>query len=77
MPGSRCKAGRRLHGAEAQLPPPTRRGVLLIDPSYEIKTDYTRVLAALREALTRFAECTVVIWLPQLQLLEAASCRSA
>ena len=56
----------------AQLPPPTRRGVLLIDPSYEIKTDYVRVLAALREALTRFAECTVMIWLPQLQLLEAA-----
>lgn len=30
------------------------------------------MLAALREALTRFAECTVLIWLPQLQLLEAA-----
>ena len=55
-----------------QLPPPTRRGVLLIDPSYEVKTDYTRVLATLREALTRFAECTVVIWVPQLQLLDAA-----
>lgn len=57
---------------KAQLPPPTRRGLLLIDPSYEIKTDYARVLAALREALARFAECTVLIWLPQLQLLEAA-----
>jgi hypothetical protein len=68
----RGQAGRRLHGAEAQLPPPTRRGLLLIDPPYEIKTDYIRVLAALREALTRFAECTVMIWLPQLQLLEAA-----
>lgn len=57
---------------KAQLPPPTRRGLLLIDPSYEIKTDYVRVLGALREALTRFAECTVVIWLPQLALLDAA-----
>ncbi len=57
---------------KSQLPPPTRRGLLLIDPPYEIKTDYPRVLAALREALTRFAECTVLIWLPQLQLLEAA-----
>jgi 23S rRNA (adenine2030-N6)-methyltransferase len=55
-----------------QLPPPTRRGVVLIDPSYEIKADYTKVLAALREALERFADGTVVIWLPQLQLLEAA-----
>ena len=54
------------------LPPPTRRGVVLVDPPYEIKTDYTRVLALLREVLTRFAECTVLIWLPQLQLLDAA-----
>ncbi|WP_326534408.1 23S rRNA (adenine(2030)-N(6))-methyltransferase RlmJ [Pseudorhodoferax sp.] len=57
---------------KAQLPPPTRRGLLLMDPSYEIKSDYPRVLAALREALARFAECTVMIWLPQLQLLDAA-----
>lgn len=57
---------------KAQLPPPTRRAVVLIDPSYEIKSDYTRSLAALREALARFAECTVIVWLPQLQLLEAA-----
>lgn len=56
----------------SQLPPPTRRGVVLIDPSYEIKTDYARTLSALREALTRFAEGTVIVWLPQLQLLEAA-----
>jgi 23S rRNA (adenine2030-N6)-methyltransferase len=57
---------------KSQLPPSTRRGVLLIDPSYELKTDYARTLAALREALERFAEGVVVIWLPQLQLLESA-----
>jgi 23S rRNA (adenine2030-N6)-methyltransferase len=54
------------------LPPPTRRGVVLIDPSYEIKTDYTRTLAALREALSRFPEAVVIVWLPQLQLVEAS-----
>ena len=59
-------------GLKSQLPPPTRRGVVLIDPSYEIKTDYTRTLAALREALTRFPEATVLVWLPQLQLVQAA-----
>jgi 23S rRNA (adenine2030-N6)-methyltransferase len=53
------------------LPPPTRRGVLLIDPPYEIKTDYTRTLAALREALERFADGTVIVWMPQLQSLES------
>jgi 23S rRNA (adenine2030-N6)-methyltransferase len=56
---------------KSQLPPPTRRGVVLIDPSYEIKTDYVRTLAALREALERFPEAVVLVWLPQVQLVEA------
>ena len=59
-------------GLRSTLPPPTRRGVVLIDPSYEIKTDYTRTLAALREALERFADAVVIVWLPQLQLIEAS-----
>ena len=54
------------------LPPPTRRGVLLIDPSYELKSDYAKVLAALREGLARFATGMHLVWMPQLQLLEAA-----
>ncbi|MFO1330420.1 MAG: 23S rRNA (adenine(2030)-N(6))-methyltransferase RlmJ [Rubrivivax sp.] len=57
---------------KTQLPPPSRRALVLIDPSYEIKTDYTRTLAALREALSRFAEGMVMVWVPQLQLIEAA-----
>ncbi|MDP1646910.1 MAG: 23S rRNA (adenine(2030)-N(6))-methyltransferase RlmJ [Rubrivivax sp.] len=56
---------------KSQLPPPTRRGVVLIDPSYELKADYTRTLGALREALEQFADAVVIVWLPQLQLLEA------
>lgn len=55
-----------------QLPPPTRRGVVLIDPPYELKTDYVKVLAAVRDALERFADGTIIVWLPQLQLLEAS-----
>jgi 23S rRNA (adenine2030-N6)-methyltransferase len=71
-PGVEVKLSDGFAALKSQLPPPTRRGVVLIDPSYEIKTDYARVLAALREALERFPECVVVIWLPQLQLLEAS-----
>jgi 23S rRNA (adenine2030-N6)-methyltransferase len=56
----------------SQLPPPTRRGVLLIDPPYEIKTDYPKVLAAVREALSRFADGCIMVWLPQLQTLESS-----
>jgi 23S rRNA (adenine2030-N6)-methyltransferase len=56
----------------AELPPPSRRAVVLMDPSYELKTDYGKVVTALREGLERFAEGVFLIWYPQLQLLEAA-----
>lgn len=59
-------------GLKAQLPPASRRGVLLIDPSYELKTDYAKVVAAVRDALKRFAECVIVVWYPQVNRLEAA-----
>ncbi len=58
-------------GLKGQLPPTTRRGLLLMDPSYEIKTDYAAVVAACREALTRFAEGVVMVWYPQLALRES------
>ena len=70
--GAEVHLGDGYDALKAALPPPTRRGVVLIDPPYELKTDYTRALGALREALARFAEGVVIVWLPQLQLIEAA-----
>jgi 23S rRNA (adenine2030-N6)-methyltransferase len=72
QPGVEVRQSDGFATLKSLLPPPTRRGVLLIDPSYEVKTDYARTLAAVREALERFAEGTVIVWMPQLQLLEAA-----
>jgi 23S rRNA (adenine2030-N6)-methyltransferase len=57
---------------KAELPPPSRRGVVLLDPSYELKSDYAKVLGAVREALQRFAEGVVLVWIPQVQLVDAA-----
>jgi 23S rRNA (adenine2030-N6)-methyltransferase len=57
MPGVEVKMADGYAALKGQLPPTTRRGVVLIDPPYEIKTDYVRTLAALREALERFPEC--------------------
>jgi 23S rRNA (adenine2030-N6)-methyltransferase len=71
-PGVEVHLGDGFAALRSVLPPPTRRGVVLIDPPYEIKTDYARALGALREALTRFAEGVVIVWLPQLQRIEAA-----
>jgi 23S rRNA (adenine2030-N6)-methyltransferase len=59
-------------GLLSVLPPPSRRGVVLIDPSYEDKQDYKRVVTALREGVKRFATGTFMVWYPQVQRREAA-----
>ncbi|CAD5373468.1 Ribosomal RNA large subunit methyltransferase J [Rubrivivax sp. A210] len=70
-PGVEVKMSDGFGALKSHLPPPTRRGVVLIDPPYEIKTDYARTLAAVREALERFPEAVVIVWLPQVALIEA------
>ena len=57
---------------KGELPPPSRRGVVLIDPSYELKGDYAKALAAVRETFARFAQAVVLVWIPQVRLVEAA-----
>ena len=49
------------------LPPPPRRGLVLIDPAYEDKRDYLRVVATLKEGLDRFPTGVFAVWYPQLQ----------
>jgi 23S rRNA (adenine2030-N6)-methyltransferase len=49
---------------KALLPPPTKRGVIFMDPPYEIKSDYAKVIATLQEGLSRFAEGVYVVWYP-------------
>ena len=46
------------------LPPPSRRGLVLIDPSYEDKQDYRNLELCLEEALHRFATGCYAIWYP-------------
>lgn len=59
-------------GLKGQLPPPTRRAVVLMDPSYEGRADYGRVVTALRDATNRFAEGVYLVWYPIVNKLEAA-----
>ena len=58
-------------GLKSVLPPPSRRGLVLIDPSYEDKQDYARVLDTLRDALKRFATGIYAVWYPLVQRKEA------
>jgi 23S rRNA (adenine2030-N6)-methyltransferase len=66
------KAGRQVsvmhedgfNGLPKFLPPPSRRGLVFIDPSYEIKLDYERVVVAVSIGMKRFATGTYVVWYP-------------
>lgn len=71
-PQVRVKQADGFAGLKGELPPPSRRGVVLIDPPYEIKTDYGAVLATVRDALQRFAQAVILVWIPQVQWLESA-----
>jgi len=55
------------------LPPPSRRGLVLIDPSYEDKQDYRYLETAMEEALQRFATGCYAIWYPALSRRESAA----
>ncbi|MBP0597050.1 23S rRNA (adenine(2030)-N(6))-methyltransferase RlmJ [Herbaspirillum sp. LeCh32-8] len=56
---------------KAMLPPPSRRGLVLIDPPYEDKRDYARTVEVLRDALTRFPTGMYAVWYPVLQRNES------
>jgi len=58
-------------GLRKLLPPPSRRGLVVIDPSYEIKDDYSRVTACIQESLKRFATGSYMVWYPVIPRPEA------
>ena len=48
----------------ANLPPRERRGVVLIDPAYELADEHDRAIRALTAALGRFAHGVYLLWAP-------------
>jgi len=53
------------------LPPPSRRALVLCDPSYEIKSDYARTADMVAEALKRFPTGCYAVWYPIIPRPEA------
>jgi 23S rRNA (adenine2030-N6)-methyltransferase len=49
---------------KALLPPPARRGVVLIDPPYEQADEFDRILAGLVAARERWATGIYAVWYP-------------
>jgi 23S rRNA (adenine2030-N6)-methyltransferase len=51
-------------GLPALLPPPERRGAVLIDPSYEVKKEFAQVAELVAACHARWPSGTYVIWYP-------------
>jgi 23S rRNA (adenine2030-N6)-methyltransferase len=76
---AQLEAGRRVavlredgfDGLKKFLPPPSRRSLVLMDPSYELKTDYARVAATIQDSLKRFPTGTYMVWYPVIGRPEA------
>jgi 23S rRNA (adenine2030-N6)-methyltransferase len=53
-----------LKGLLSLVPPVSRRGLVLVDPSYEIKSDYAAVVDTVIEAYKKFPTGTYALWYP-------------
>ena len=56
---------------KALLPPPNKRALVLIDPSYEMKSDYGRVSASVQDSMKRFPTGTYAVWYPVIPRAES------
>ena len=54
-------------GGLALCPPQPRRGILVIDPSYEVKTEYDKAATFLLKLHKKWAEGTLFLWYPVLK----------
>jgi len=68
----RVKRDARIHlhkrdgyeGVVAMMPPAIRRGLVLMDPSYDVKQDYQKAATATREAWEKWPTATFMLWYP-------------
>lgn len=49
---------------KAQLPPPEKRGLVFIDPSFEMKEEYRDIPAAIKQAYAHFTNGVFCLWYP-------------
>ena len=61
---TRVEVGDGFAGLRGLLPPPERRGFVLVDPPYEEREDLGRVLTSAADALQRFEGGVLLLWLP-------------
>lgn len=63
----RIHAGDGYAALAGVIPPKSGRGLVLIDPSFELKSELENMTGALKSALQRFAHGVYAIWYPVLE----------
>lgn len=66
--GAECRHEDGFAFALAAAPPLPRRGLMLIDPSYEVKADYTALPDAIARLHARWNVGVIVLWYPILSI---------
>lgn len=51
-------------GLQGLLPTASKRAIVLIDPSYEIKEDYVNVAQAIKKAINKMPQTMILLWYP-------------
>ena len=62
--GADCRQEDGLHFALARTPPEPRRGLMLIDPSYEVKADYAALPPLIGKVHAKWNVGVIVLWYP-------------
>jgi 23S rRNA (adenine2030-N6)-methyltransferase len=52
------------HAVKSLLPPKERRGVVLIDPPFEARSEFADLAVAVGDAMARFSDGVYLIWYP-------------
>jgi len=72
----RTEQGDGFLALRAVLPPAERRAVILVDPPYEVKSDYQTVVQAVTAAQRKFPTGVYLVWYPVLTRKQASRLES-
>ena len=67
LPGAHIERRDGYEGVMSLSPPTPRKGLILIDPSYEVKDEYAHVGKWVPRLMHKWPQATVIIWYPILR----------
>jgi 23S rRNA (adenine2030-N6)-methyltransferase len=59
-----CSHSDGIESLQSLVPPPEKRGLIFIDPAYELKDEYKDIPRAIKAAYSKFSTGTYCLWYP-------------